>query len=304
MNCLFCNQEHSVFRRGFYRRPSDQKKIQRYYCKLCRKGFSEQTAAIDYRQRKRWFNQGCFTTICSGVSQRRTAYIFQVDPRTIARRVIRFGLICMKNLEAYRQTRPQVKNVQMDEMESFIHTKLKPVTIPIAVEKKTRKVLAVSIGDIGAKGKLKGLSLQKYGRRPSQRKFCLSEMMKQLKSCVSEDARFMSDQSPFYPMLIREYFPKATHKTCKGSRGAVVGLGELKKVAFDPIFTLNHTYAMFRDNLKTLNRRTWATAKRSDRLLLLLNIYGWFHNLWLDRKKDKPKLDSFFLKIVLQESSN
>ena len=145
MNCLFCNQEHSVFRRGFYRRPSDQKKIQRYYYKLCRKGFSEQTAAIDYRQRKRWFNQGCFTTICSGVSQRRTAYIFQVDPRTIARRVIRFGLICMKNLEAYRQTRPQVKNVQMDEMESFIHTKLKPVTIPIAVEKKTRKVLAIEV---------------------------------------------------------------------------------------------------------------------------------------------------------------
>ena len=122
-------------------------------------------------------------------------------------------------------------------------------------------------------------------------------MLKQLKACVSADARFMSDQSPFYPKLIREHFPEATHKTCKGSRGAVVGLGELKKVAFDPIFTLNHTYAMFRDNLKTLNRRTWATAKRKDRLLLLLHIYGWFHNLWLDRKKEKPRLAPYFLKI-------
>ena len=111
-------------------------------------------------------------------------------------------------------------------------------------------------------------------------------------------------QSPFYPKLIREHFPEATHKTCKGSRGAVVGLGELKKVAFDPVFSLNHTYAMFRDNLKTLNRRTWATAKRKDRLFLLLNIYGWFHNLWLDRKKEKPRLDSFFLKIFQQENSN
>ncbi len=84
----------------------------------------------------------------------------------------------------------------------------------------------------------------------------------------------MSDQSPFYPNLIRKHFPQATHKTCKGSRGAVVGLGELKKVAFDPIFTLNHTCAMFRDNLKTLSRRTWATPKKKDRLLCLLNIYA------------------------------
>ena len=70
----------------------------------------------------------------------------------------------------------------------------------------------------------------------------------------------------------------------------MVGLGELKKTAFDPIFTLNHTYAMFRDNLKTLSRRTWATAKRKDRLFFLLNIYAWFHNLWLDRDQIKPKL--------------
>ncbi len=295
MYCFFCNQSDLVFRRGFYRRPSDQKKVQRYFCKRCSKGFSEQTMAIDFRQRIRWINQGCFTTLCSGVSQRRTAYIFKVDPRTIARRVVYFGLICAKNLDAYRATRTKVADVQLDEMESFIHTKLKPVTIPIAVEKKTRKVLSVGIGDIGAKGPLKALSIKKYGRRTSERRSCLNQMMEQLKSCVLPQARFMSDQSPLYPNLIRKYFPEANHKTCKGSRGAVVGLGELKKVTFDPIFTLNHTYAMFRDNLKTLSRRTWATPKRKDRLLCLLYIYAWFHNLWLDRTIEKPKLRPFYL---------
>ena len=71
-----------------------------------------------------------------------------------------------------------------------------------------------------------------------------------------------------------------------------MGLGELKKTRFDPIFTLNHTYAMVRDNLKTLSRRTWATAKKKERLLLLLNMYAWFHNLWLERKMFKPKLQA------------
>ena len=290
MNCPKCKATTKIIKRGFYKRPSDQKKIQRYRCGSCGSTFSEQTFAIDYRQRKRWFNQACFMTLCSGVSQRRTAYMFQVVPRTIARRVIRFGTICQKNMDFYRQTRSKAKDVEFDELESFIHTKLKPVTIPIAVEKGTRKVLAVSIGNIGAKGHLKKISLKKYGRRPSEKRSSLTQLMEHLKSCVAPKVRFSTDQSPFYPNLIREHFPQSSHVTCKGARGAVVGLGELKKTAFDPIFTLNHTYAMFRDNLKTLSRRTWATAKRKDRLLFLLNIYAWFHNLWLDRDHIKPKL--------------
>ncbi len=291
--CPICRTVENVKKRGFYRRPSDQKKVQRYLCKSCKISFSDQTFAIDYRQQKRWFNQSCFVTICSGVSQRRTAYIFRVVPRTIARRVMRFGKICEENLAKYREQRAKVNEVQFDELESFIHTKLKPVTIPIAVEKKTRKVLAISIGNIGAKGPLKQISLQKYGRRPSERLSALKSMAKHLQACIAPEARIGSDMCPLYPKLIRDYFPNTKHYTCRGSRGAVVGLGELKKTVFDPIFTLNHTYAMFRDNLKTLSRRTWATAKRKDRLLFLLNIYGWFHNLWLDRKRVKPKLEVF-----------
>ena len=291
--CPECKNEENVIKRGFYRRPSDQKKVQRYHCKSCKISFSEQTFAIDYRQQKRWFNQSCFLTLCSGVSQRRTAYIFQVVPRTIARRVKKFGKVCENNLKKYREKRAKVMEVEFDELESFVHTKLKPVTIPIAVEKKTRKVLAVSIGNIGAKGPLKQLSIQKYGRRPSERLSALKAMAKDLQTCIASNARLGSDKCPLYPKLVRDFFPDAKHYTCKGSRAAVVGLGELKKTVFDPIFTLNHTYAMFRDNLKTLSRRTWATAKRKDRLLMLLNIYGWFHNLWLDRKRIKPKLTIF-----------
>ncbi len=288
--CPICKNQENIIKRGFYRRPSDQKKVQRYQCRVCKISFSEQTYAVDYRQQKRWFNQSCFITLCSGVSQRRAAYIFSVVPRTIARRVKKFGEVCEKNLTKYREQRAKVNAVEFDELESFIHTKLKPVTIPIAVEKKTRKVLAISIGNIGAKGHLKQISIQKYGRRPSERLSALKSMAKDLKACIAPKARIGSDKCPLYPKLVRDCFPEAHHFTCKGSRGAVVGLGELKKTVFDPIFTLNHTYAMFRDNLKTLSRQTWATAKRKDRLLHLLHIYAWFHNLWLDRKRAKPKI--------------
>ncbi len=78
-----------------------------------------------------------------------------------------------------------MKDVQFDELESFMYTKLKPVTIPIVVEKKTRRVLAVGSGNNGAKGHLKYMSLQKYGPRPSERKTSLKKLLKKLTNlCV------------------------------------------------------------------------------------------------------------------------
>jgi len=39
---------------------------------------------------------------------------------------------------------------------------------------------------------------------------------------------------------------EATHRTVKGRRGSIAGQGELKKIGFDPLFSLNHTCAMLR----------------------------------------------------------
>ena len=89
---------------------------------------------------------------------------------------------------------------------------------------------------------------------------------------------FKSAQCPRYPKLVRRHFPQATHLAYKGRRGCVVGQGELKRGGFAPLFALNHTAAMLRDNLKRLSRKTWATTKRLDRLQCLLELYMCRHN--------------------------
>ncbi|MCB0350947.1 MAG: transposase, partial [Bdellovibrionales bacterium] len=68
------------------------------------------------------------------------------------------------------------------------------------------------------------------------------------------------------------------HLTTPGQRGCVAGQGELKKVAFDPLFSINHTFAMCRANINRLLRRTWCTTKRPDRLVAHLDLYVNFHN--------------------------
>ena len=288
--CPFCKSETNPIRKGFYLRPSDKKRLQKYLCKACQRTYSEQHFTIDYRLRLRSINQAVYFSLCSGLSQRRCAAQFATRPATIARRLVRFGRVCQENLETYRKSRPKAGAVQIDEMESFEHTKCKPLTMPIAVEEKTRKILSLRVGSIAAKGHLAAISRKKYGFRKCERKRCLKEVLGELKACAGEPLTIKSDESKHYPQLIREYFPKACHKPYKGRRGCVVGQGELKRGGFDPIFSLNHSYAMIRDNVKRLSRRTWCTSKRKDRLELFLYMYAWFHNLWLDRKTKPVQL--------------
>src|SRR5690606_19374474 len=66
-------------------------------------------------------------------------------------------------------------------------------------------------------------------------------------------------------------------------RACVVGQGEMKAGGFDPLFSLNHTCAMYRDNTKRLSRRSWCTTKRVDRLQCLLELYTVFHNEVIER---------------------
>jgi len=58
----------------------------------------------------------------------------------------------------------------------------------------------------------------------------------------------------------------------------VAGQGELKKIGFDPLFSLNHTAAMIRDGVSRLVRKTWGNSKRMDRLEDHLFVYAHYHN--------------------------
>ena len=180
-----------------------------------------------------------------------------------------------------RETAPSasIKTVTFDEMESFEHTKCKPVSIPIAVEEGTRRIVAVDVVSMPAKGKLAAISRAKYGPRKDDRPEALEGLLKRINTAAPDLQILKSDQCPRYPPMVATIFAESVkYQTYKGRRGCVVGQGELKRGGFDPLFSLNHTCAMVRDNIKRLSRRTWATTKRIDRLKCLVELYAWFHN--------------------------
>jgi len=218
----------------------------------------------------------------NSVSQRATAKVLGINRKTVVRKLLFLGLQAqrarLKRLGDLGQRKDKLVAIQFDEMESFERSKCLPLSIPLAVVAGTREILSFRVGSMPAKGPLAAISRKKYGAREDERPKIAYSLFEEIRPALSPEVRITSDQNPKYPDWIRPHFPKATHRAVKGKRGCVVGQGELKRVVFDPLFSLNHTCAMLRANINRLFRRTWCTTKRADRLAAHIELYVQIHN--------------------------
>ena len=282
LNCPHCLLSESVrpkvVRRGTFWRKSDGRAIQRFRCLSCTKGFSRATIHPCYRQNKRQMNEKVRGLLSSGVSQRRIARLLRLSRTTVVRKFLFIAKhACLEMDEANRRA-PPAMIVEFDDLETIEHTKLKPLSVTVAVESKTRRILGFEVSQMPANGLLARRSIKKYGPRRDQRSTGRRRLFQKIKPFIAENAELKSDENPHYPSDVARYLPECQHVTFKGQRGSTTGQGELKKVRFDPLFSLNHTCAMLRANVNRLIRKTWCTTKRADRLQAHLAIYAHYHN--------------------------
>lgn len=146
------------------------------------------------------------------------------------------------------------------------------------VDKKTRHILGTKVSTIGAFGHLAEISRKKYGKRKNNHREKMHELFKSTQNLIYPYATFESDEHMFYPKIVKTHFPHATHIRYPGGRSCIAGQGELKKLKFDPLFCINHTYAMFRANINRLFRKTWNTTKSIEQLQKHLDIYCYAFN--------------------------
>ena len=269
---------------GQYRRTSDCRRIQIYQCLRCIKYFSRATQDPCYRQKKRHKNPDLVIDLASSTSLRRCAKNHGLSRTTVLRKLRFLGRIADRKLAEFNQAQSKAKEIQFDDLETFEHSKCKPLSVTLAVEKHTRRILGFEISQMAAKGTLAGIAKKKYGYRRDTRSRGRAKLFKALQPIVEKSAQIESDQNPYYPKDVKRYFPKAIHVGHKGQRGSLTGQGELKKIRFDPLFSLNHTCAMLRDNVKRLGRKTWCTTKCPENLRASLAIYALFHNTLLIRQ--------------------
>jgi transposase-like protein len=274
------SETHPIVRKGRYFRSSDGQWVQRFLCYSCLKTFSFATLRPEYRQKKRKLNYSFDLLYNSSVSQRRAAIILGVNRKTAVRKfrfLARQGDVDQEHFLKKLSEKP-VSFVQFDDLETSEHTKCKPLSVALAIEPKSRKILGFQVSTMPAKGLLAAPALRKYGPRPDERSLGWDALFKSLQPVVRPDAEWLSDENPHYPRHLRRHHPLATHRTVEGQRGRSDGQGELKKIGFDPLFSLNHTCAMLRANLNRLVRKTWCTTKTKQGLIDHLSIYVRYHN--------------------------
>jgi transposase-like protein len=270
-----------VVRNGAYFRTSDSRTIRKYYCRCCQSYFSSVSQSPLRYQKKRRLNLIIQELSVSGVSQRRIALLLRINRKTVVRTLKLFAGVETKKQGEFLQenyTQTPLSEVQFDDLETSIHTKCKPVSVTLAVDPATRKILNFKVSVMPAKGLLASISRKKYGKRPDERPAGWDLLMKELKPYVSPTAVWTSDENPHYPAHLKRHHPLSTHQQIKGGRASDTGQGELKRLRFDPLFSLNHTCAMLRANMNRLFRRTWCTSKTIEGLKNHLTLYVAYHN--------------------------
>lgn len=269
----------AVVKFGSFYRTSDRKHVQRFFCRSCKLYFSVATLSDCYRQKKRQINHKVARLMSAEVSLRECHRILKVNRKTVARKLVFMGKLAKVKLEILNKNRLKTATLEFDDLETFEHTKCKPLSVTLAVEKGTRWILGYEVSQMPAKGHLIKKSLKKYGYREDLRSQGRERLFSRIKSYVTVDAVIKSDQNPHYPADVKRHFPKAQHITYKGREACILGQGELKKGGFDPLFSLNHTCATLRARMSRLIRRSWCTTKKPERLNLHLAIVSLHHNL-------------------------
>jgi transposase-like protein len=276
---LNCAAPEHVIRDGSFRRIDDSKIIQRYRCRGCGLRFSSATLSDFYRQKRRRINAPLVKLLSSGMSLRRSAIFLKVNHKTVARKLPILAKRCReRNKAGLSQLKGRIFNIQIDDLITKENSKLKPLSVSIAVDEDRRRILAVEVSKIPAFGHLSQMALKKYGKREDEHFAGLTKLFQRLTPIVSPEVVIKSDEHQRYPGFVSAYLPRAKHLTFKSERACVAGQGELKKVAFDPLFIVNHTCALLRANVNRLIRKTWCTTKHPDRLRDHLDMFIYFYN--------------------------
>ena len=276
-DCPRCGARASV-KHGRYHRFDDAQLIQRYLCKACGKCHSSATHAPTYRQKRRRLNRLIEADIASSTAQRRIALKHGCDRKTVARKVVFLAEQARLKYKKWLSEQPAYELVQWDELITFEHSRLKPLSIAVMACSQTRCILAYGVAQIPAAGKIAVRAVEKYGKRADRSASMRMRVLRDIKPHISPSATLCSDEHKRYKREIQKVLPGVTHHQYPSKRGSLTGQGELKRTGHDPLFGINHTLAMMRDNIKRLTRRTWCTTKKTNALDDVIAIYVNYHN--------------------------
>ncbi len=256
------------YKNGYYKSKESSNKIPRYQCKSCKTNFSSKTFKTTYRQHKPDINKLLFDLLVSGVSLRRASKILDVQYKTIVKRFDTLALQA-KELHLKRLKDISTSFVQIDELETYLHARAKPLSVPVMVRPKTGEILGFKIAKMPAKGKLAKIGNDLYNWNVDERADMFQDLLYELREVYKDNLTIKTDLHTSYKKWISKILPTVNIVQVKG--GNKVRKRDKEK-EFDQLFSINSTFAKMRHDMNRLGRKTWSTTK---------SIKGLENHLWL-----------------------
>jgi transposase-like protein len=285
LDCPSHTSHHFRWRRkGRFKRQCDGRSVPRFLCLECGHTFSSQTFRVDYRLRKPKLHLALFKDFISKTTMRQSARTLDCSRHTVAHRLSLLGQHCRdfhRSMLERARARGGIEGIfQLDELETFEHSRrLKPVTVPVLIERSSYFVLHAGCAPLPPRGRLSPAwrkRKEELELREGKRRSGSLAAVRESFDCLARLHRarglvaVQTDRKSSYAANLKRIFGDRLRHERHSSQAA--------RNYSNPLFPINHTLAMMRDGVSRLVRRTWAASKLRERLETHLWIWIAYRN--------------------------
>jgi len=263
---------------GSYWPKCRDRPVPRFRCKTCSRTFSRQTFRHDCRDRVPSVNARVFELLCDGAGLRQTARRVGLSVHGVQHKFRKIARSCRALHEAASRRLPAGRTYLFDEEESYEAASIRPLTMPVLIEQEHWFVVASAVGTIrrlAPKGTrrraLQETEERREGKRPDESRATVRKVLEALDRRIGPtDLVVHTDMKASYATLLRRIFQgRALHHTTSS---------RMVRDTRNPLFPINTTLAMTRDNNGRLRRRSWLVTKVKDFLELQMWIFTVYRN--------------------------
>ena len=299
---------------GFYRRPSDGRRFQRFRCRHCGRRFSTRTFAADYWLRRRDLLPRIARFASEGPGLRQMARLLDVTHATVGGQLARAGRHCLLYHQEVIAGRPIREPLVIDGFETFEYSQFFPFHLNLAVGEESWFLYHFTDSPLRRKGAM--TPAQKRRRdvlestlgRPDP-KAVESGVVELLRSLLPRWADEPGDRDPSVPAgpLLHSddhpAYPRALRRLRKEGLGRSlhhqVTSSTARRTTSNPLFPVNLADLLLRHSQASHRRETIAFSKRRQGALERLAVFTVWRNVIKKRREKRGGLTTAMAAAVL-----